>query len=198
MKKIAQLVRWGFQAWPVWEILVFIAISMGAIFFFEIDKATVHKMGIFLQSAGVVVVLYSLNKNMGVFKQASLYQRAFRWIKAFPLIKRDLKINVAGGIQVQSSVGNVTLQQWNKDWTPEQKIEELKSRIATCFEDASRSDQEIREKIESVKMELSSEVQKSNKSIAEVRSKLESATIGSVNPQFFGVLLAIYGTVLLI
>ena len=198
MKRVTLIVRWLLKVWPLWAAIALIALSMSAFYVLEVDKSIVQKAGILLQSVGAVTVLYSLNKNIGVFKQATLFQRAIRWIRAFPLIKRNVTLEGVGNIQIQSTVGSPSLQQWNENWTPEQKIEELKTRILSCFEEVRRKDKATREKIESVAAELRSEIQKGNRTIAETRLQLESATIGSVNPQIFGVLLAIYGTTLLI
>jgi hypothetical protein len=164
--------------------------------FLHYDKAVIHKIaGVGLQIVGGAFVLFSLNKNMGVFKQGTLLQRVVRWIRSFPLIKRTVTLQVQS-IASSAAVGTPTIRAVQKGRSVEERIEELERRIAECFQEVSKTEERLRKRIESVKAELKSELSEKAKSIAEIESRLVATVVGSANSQVFGILLVFYGTIL--
>ena len=133
---------------------------------------------------------------MGVFNQGTLSQRIARWWRSYPFRKReDRSIQVQDAIHLQMS-GSPVLLIHRKVGTIEEKIEELEKRIEEFYKEMQNRDETLQKAIESAKEELRSELIEKGRKIAEIKSLLETTVVGSVNSQFFGILLVFYGTAL--
>lgn len=197
MKKISQVGKWLSQAWPVWVTLLLMGINVFLFQLFHYDRHLVHRLaGVTLQIVGGGFVLFSLNKNMGVFNQATFGQRIARWWRFCPFRKREnISLQVQGAIQYQYS-GSPVLLTHRKGGTIEEKVEELEKRIEEFYKEMKNGDETLQRAIESAKEELRSEHIDEGRKIAEMKSLLKNTVVGSVNSQFFGILLVFYGTTL--
>jgi hypothetical protein len=185
------------QAWPVWAALLLIGVNAVLYCVFRYEKDSVHRVaGIILQIVGGAFVLFSLNKNIGVFNQGTLGQRAARWWSSRPFRKRpDISLQVQDAIHIQTS-GSAVLLSHRKIGSIEERVKELEKRIKELRKDMKDGEETLRRIIESAKQELKSELLEKGRSIAEMKSLLKTTVVGSVNAQFFGILLVFYGTAL--
>jgi hypothetical protein len=164
---------------------------------FHYDRHLVHRLaGVTLQIVGGGFVLFSINKNMGVFNQATLGQRMTRWWRSRPFRKRgDISLQVQDAIHLQMS-GSPVLLVHRKGGTIEERVQELEKRIEEFYKEMKNGDKALQKAIESAKEELRSEHIDEVRKIAEIKSLLKTTIVGSVNSQFFGILLVFYGTAL--
>ena len=146
------------------------------------------------QIVGGILVLYSIDSNLGVAKDTSLYAIFMNYLKNFPLIKRHYTLDVHSathkltGHPPKIRLGGPTN-------TIEEKIAHLQSQIGWLKED-------LDDEIGNVKKIIQSAEERANKSISEIKqkigvveSKVTELSIGGLKTQLFGVLLMIYGSV---
>ncbi len=197
MSRAKQVGVWLWQAWPVWATMGLGGINIGLFRLIRYNTASVHGIaGPILQIVGGASVLYFLNKNMGVFSRGTLRQRVIAWIKACPLRKKhyvlhagSASIQVHGGV---SAAGQVT----RSGETIQEQLDALKERVELYRKEMKEGDKKLRADLESTRDQLRSEISAKGEEITKMRILLATTVVGSVNPQFFGILLVLYGTLL--
>ena len=196
-KIVSPVKRWLWQAWPVWIALFLIVINILIFRWLHYDRGSVHKfVGAWLQIAGGVVVLFCLNKNIGLFKQGNIIQIIIQWWASRPFRRRrDTTLEVHGASHMQVS-GTPSLIHVIKPRTIEERMEELEGRVEQNYQEMKAGDKELRKNIESIKQEMRSTRSEILKMIAEQKSLVASIIVGEANLQFFGILLVIYGILL--
>ena len=55
-----------------------------------------------LQVIGGLIVLYTINSNLGLFEQKDLAARAFSWLKSCPLFKKPESVTINGSLSPPS------------------------------------------------------------------------------------------------
>ena len=196
--KINQLRKWLLQAWPVWAIFLLIVLNVCLYRLFHYDRNLVHRFaGVALQIVGGAFVLFSLNKNMGVFKQGTLCQRVSQWWKSRPFFRKriDAEVRIQGAGHLHVTGSPVQLPH-RKLGTIEERVEELEKRIEEYRKEMTNGDDALRNEIISAKQELRAELSEKGRELAEVQSVLVTAVVSGVNSQLFGILLICYGTFL--
>jgi len=156
----------------------------------EIDKYLSFGLNI----TGGILVLYSIDSNLGLFKKGNLLTLFTNWAKTFPLIKRK-PINIVvepSRIQVTAHDARVEL---NK---PPESIEELykyiQNQISLLRKDM-KEDRRIREAaLNKVTQDWSTRHSKISKDVSEINEQLKAVAIGGIKWQVLGVLLVIYGS----
>ena len=88
MHTITRTFKWMLSAWPILIPAILIATHL---FWIENSGAapeSVNKLiSLILQVVGGLIVLYSIDLNIGVIQKSGLFAMLTAWFKAFPLIK---------------------------------------------------------------------------------------------------------------
>lgn len=197
MSRVRRMGHWLWQAWPVWAIGGLAGLNISLVQLIGYDMASVHAVvGPMLQMVGGAFVLYFLNENMGVFNRGTLIQRIVAWVKSCPLRKKHYALHAgSGAIQVQGG-GTAMATVARSGETIQERLEILEKRIDEIRKEMHDGEKRLRADLESTREQLRSEIHEKAKEIAEVRSLIATTVVGSVNPQFFGILLVLYGTAL--
>lgn len=194
MDKLTQLFSWIMRAWP---FLALAAVACCHYVLFKVFASAGNSIdqgvSTFFQVAGGLIVLYSINENIGLFKEKTLYTMMIEWLKDFPFNKKSITaqriaINVGIGLS-----GSMTAQTKQKYSSVEEHLSELQRQIDECRQLVHDREKEIRESVEQTKKELLKELNGNNEKIEDVRQLLKETIVGGFKMQLFGVLLVIYG-----
>ncbi len=193
MNKIKITIRWLLEIWPVWTTATLGAIHYCAYVQVPDKVLVINKIaGSTLQVIGGLIVLYSVNQNIGLFKQQNLLERFTEWFMRFPLLKRPVTINLMGSISAISSCsGNITVRKQCN--TVEEKIAELERQMQECRQIMIDKENKLNEKIVGIETSLIEKITKNDKHIDEVKTLLHESVVGGISTQVFGVLLIVYG-----
>ena len=150
--------------------------------------------GTFLQVVGGLIVLYSVNANLGLFREQHFGSIILGWFRSFPLFRKPVTISVSGSSSLAMG-GRARISVCRTTNTVEEKIAELERRLDEFRQHVNEDIQAINARISQVHTELTTAVATNTATLNQLSSRLEMATVGGFKQQAFGVLLAIYGAV---
>jgi hypothetical protein len=151
-------------------------------------------VGMSLQVSGGLLVLYSVNDNLGLFRAQSLTSAVITWFKEFPLTRKTVVVSASASTSANSttsasaSVGRTVV-------TIEERIAELERLQVELAKQINRQVQEVYGRIEYMRSELQNQIVDTSRDVARLSSQLEHAAVGGFKSQALGVLLVIYGAV---
>lgn len=151
-------------------------------------------VGSLLQVIGGLLVLYSVNDNLGLFRAQSFASAIVDWLRDFPLDRKQVVVEAtsAGAITVGGSVaGSYVI----RGASLEERILELERMYGSIQSELRAEVQGMNTKVESVQSKLMNEIGTASGKVDELSNKLDRAAVGGFKIQAFGVLLAIYGAV---
>jgi len=150
--------------------------------------------GTVLQVVGGLIVLYSVNANLGLFRGQHFVSIIGGWFKSFPLFRKSVTINVtgSGGVALGGSARISVRRATN---TIEEKVAELERQLDEFRQHVNEDIQAVNARVAKVHTELSTAVATNTATLNQLSSRLELATVGGFKQQAFGVLLALYGAV---
>ncbi len=196
MNALFQLILWLWKAWPLWAVIMTGVFHYAVYYSFPANGELINKIVSFLlQLVGGMIVLYSVNENMGMFKRGSLLSLIGQWFKSFPLIKRSVTLSVNGSGSAVAS-GSPTITTKRKFNTVEERLDELERQIDESRQLIFEREKIVMERISSVQSALESSISQNSKAIQDVRKLLDDSLVGGIKAQLFGVLLVLYGAVL--
>ncbi len=186
---------WLLRAWPVWALLpVFIAHSF-AIHQFTAHPATVHKLiGMSLQVLGGLLILFSVNENLGVFRKQSLGSVIVSWFREFPIVRTHI-LGAGNTSQASSSSGSGLTIGRERPATIDGRVAELELQLQEVREEMRSKHVRIISRIDAVNEALSKSVIDADVKLTSLSERIEQATVGGFKLQAFGVLLAVYGAI---
>jgi hypothetical protein len=195
VRSLSLLIFWLLRAWPVLALVPIALAHAVAHEFFPAETVMVNKVtGTVLQVVGGLIVLYSVNANLGLFREQHFGSIIIGWFKSFPLFRKAVTINAtgSGGIVVGGSARISVRRATN---TIEEKIAELERQLDEFRQHVNEDIQAVNARVAQVHTELSTAVSTNTATLNQLSSRLELATVGGFKQQAFGVLLAIYGAV---
>jgi len=195
MNKIKLLAIWLLRAWPFLATGALLAAHYSVYVYTPGKIAAINKVAASaLQVIGGLIVLCSVNQNIGLFKQQSLLAMAAEWFRTFPLIRRSVTINVEGAcLAVVGGEADITVTR--KCNTIEEKLADLERQIHECRQLVLDKEKKLKDKIGHVEASLREKIAQNGKQIAKVKLLLHESVVGGISAQVFGVLLVIYGAV---
>lgn len=163
-----------------------------AIYFFKCDEFVNRTASLVSQLVGGLLILYSIDSNIGVIKQESLCFMLASYVKDFPLIKRSVTAEPKG-VSTIGSTGRVVAGIDRNPQSIEEKIEHLQEQINKLKTDFVQKFKEVNEKIDQKSKIINTKVQNTKEELRNIESKVGKVSIGGLKVQLFGVLLIIYG-----
>ena len=190
-----QVFPWVSQAWPVLALIPAGLTHFIAIGAFPGETVIVNKLaGMSLQVVGGLLVLYSVNDNLGLFRSQSVASTVVAWLKAFPFIRKPIVLSAhASSASSSTAIGSVGIR--HAATTVEERIAELEGMLEDLQRQLGREVQAISGRIEVVRIDLQRQMIDTSDKVADLSQRLEHATVGGFKFQALGVLLAIYGAV---
>lgn len=147
-----------------------------------------------LQIIGGLIILYSIDSNLGIVNKKSLITIFNAWLQSFPLIGRPVTI-VCNTVSTKSTAYPAKIRTGGPGKTTIEHLEYLQQQIDWLKEDR-------KEDIEHFQTLLSKSDQQKNEELSAIRttlgivdSKITGVSTGGVKWQMFGLLLMIYGSV---
>ncbi len=143
---------------------------------------------------GGLLILYSIDSNIGVIKQKSLLTVLAAYFKEFPLIKKSVTLEVQGFANA-TSFGKAKITVGRNPNSIEEKIEYLQDQINEIKHDLEQETKELNEKIDRQSKEMGTQIQETKSALRNLESKMDEVSTGGVKVQLFGVLLMVYGAI---
>ncbi len=190
-----RLPAWIVRAWPILGLAPFFAAHALALEVFPNNVVWVHKIvGFCLQLLGGMLILWSVNDNLGLFRKTSMAGVFVAWLQEFPVrrhhvLRAETGVATASGSAATLTVGTKT------PTTLEERVVELESQLKVVREEVKTQVATLASRIVATKTELTTQIQNTDEKINALSDRVEKATVGGFKLQAFGVLLAIYGAV---
>ena len=195
VRSLSLLLFWLLRAWPV---LALVPIAIAHVFankFFPAETIMVNRVtGTILQVVGGLIVLSSVNANLGLFREQHFGSIIIGWFRSFPLFRKSVTVSVSGCSSV-AMAGSARISVRRATNTVEEKIAELERQLDEFRQHVNEDIQAVNARIAQVQTELTTAVATNTATLNQLSSRLELATVGGFKQQAFGVLLAIYGAV---
>ncbi|BDD88190.1 hypothetical protein [Desulfofustis limnaeus] len=157
-----KLIKWLSKAWPFIIVTFFGTLHYNVIKFVPNDNIefTNNVIASFTQVAGGLIVLSTINSNLGLFRQISLFSIFQNWVKSFPYFRKIEMITGSARCEMpcftMSAEGN-TSKPCN---TLEEKIEEAQRQIKELRDLLYRKEHELLSRISQIDNNLKSEIYK--------------------------------------
>jgi hypothetical protein len=193
MNKVKQLVTWSLKAWPLLSVGI---IAFVHYYLYRYIGTSINKfIALFLQFIGGLVVLYSINDNIGTFKRRNLFSIFVEWLKSFPLIKKATTVGKELDLRFSIEPSSIYHAE-RKCETVDEKLEEFKRQLDELRNLVFLKEIAIRNDISTIEIKFQDAISKNNADIRDVKKLLDDSIVGAVNLQLFGVLLVSYGAFL--
>jgi hypothetical protein len=186
---------WLLRAWPVIALLPLFVAHYVAIALLPGSTQMVNKVaGSVLQSAGGLLILFSIDQNLGLFRNESFLSTILSWLKSFP-INRNITLHVAAGTIHASGSSVSGMTAFLPASSIEERVKELERAVQTLRDNLHAEVEKLNAQITNAQSELTQKIDVTNKKVASLAERVEEATVGGMKLQAFGVLLALYGAV---
>lgn len=111
MKILLRLLKWSWRSWPVIIIVILFIAHLSLVDYFCSNVSEVHKIiALITQLIGGLLILYSIDSNIGIIKDKNLLALLTGYLREFPLIKRPVVIQAQGVTMGLSSLNTVDFQ----------------------------------------------------------------------------------------
>jgi len=195
MTKFILLIKWFFKMWPVLLPAAFASLHYIVGTNTSTDLSHVNKaISLLLQLVGGILILYSIDSNLGIMNDTSLISLFLSYIKSFPLIDRSvtLKIDPAA---MQITGHPAKLRAGGPTNTIDEKIDYLQKQITWLKEDLNDEVKNLKGMVHSVEKRAKTSISEIRGSIGSIDRKVKELSAGGIKTQIFGVLLMIHGSV---
>ncbi len=195
MHMIRRIVIWMWRAWPVLVMLLLASAHFQALATFPNQSVLVNKItGTLMQIVGGLIVLYSIDSNLGLFRNQSLVTSVIAWFRECPLYVRSVTVSasVSGSFGIS---GSASASVGRAATTVEERLAEVERRLEDLRSEVVTKNREIYSHITDVKIELSNSIASNQATLNKLSEKLEKVIVGGFKQQSFGVMLLIYGAV---
>jgi hypothetical protein len=200
---LLKVLKWFWKGWPILTLLLLLIVhqaisnfSLYELMNFENIQQFDKFLSFLLNIIGGLLVLYSVDSNLGLFRKEGMFKLFVNWLKSFPLLKPKPLENKATSVNSVSAVGKIRIENQKTPTTLDELFEFTQKQINYLKEDIEYQNQQTNKKFEILTRELSSKNQEIDKSISEINNQLTTVVIGGFKTQLFGVLLVLYGSYL--
>lgn len=188
-----RIIKWFWKSWPVIVVIGFWCIHLLLLNYLNAPDEKINAfISLFAQLSGGLLVLYSIDDNIGLFKKGGIIEELKSYLLTFPLIKRNITLNLDSG-NFKISGGEANLAVSRNPQTIEEHIEYLQEQINELKFNVDKKYSKLNQVIGELDTRISNSIEENSSAISDIKSKLESFAIGGLKLQFFGVLLVIYG-----
>jgi hypothetical protein len=187
------LLPWVSRAWPVLALLPVGFVHFLTLRLLPAETVMVNKLwGMFLQVLGGLLVLYSVNDNLGLFRAQSLASTVTKWFKEFPIKRKPVSVRgTASGSMSFNLNASGTVGRAHS--TVEEHIAILEQMLQDLQKQLQLEVKTINTRIETVRNDFQKQIADTTNKITDISTRLEHAAVGGFKFQILGVLLAIYG-----
>jgi hypothetical protein len=192
---ILQILKWVWRSWPLIILAVCFTAHFALINWLDFKVDATHKtFALITQLVGGLIVLYSIDSNIGIIQNKKLFALFTEYIRAFPLIKRSVVIEAKSGMIATTSM-DAMLAVTRNPKTIEEKLEYLQEQINDVKRDFEHETKALKNKISQNSEKLKLKFSETKTALKQIEMKMEKVSIGGIKLQLFGVLLMVYGAV---
>lgn len=195
MRKLKENAGWLWRIWPVISIAILALAHWFAWRHFgnswvNLNKAT----GAILQTFGGGVVLFSINDNIGTFRQHGLlvvlkkYWADRPWKTPEPRHGALLFAECSDQFNVSATLGCAPS-------TVEERLMELERKLVECVALIHAKEAAINARQADEKAILTASIRNVSTQLEQLSTRVEKTLVDSIHMQVFGVFLAVYGTI---
>lgn len=160
---------------------------------FPSETVMVNKLtGAAMQVVGGLIVLYSVDSNLGLFRNQNLVTTIITWFHECPVFARTVTLSGSAVVSCSASA-SMSARVIRTATTIEEQLAELERRIEEFRTEVAGQHRAIYSRLEDVKSELSTSIASNQSELYKLSEKVEKATVGGIKQQAFGVMLVIYG-----
>ena len=150
--------------------------------------------GMTLQLTGGLLILYSINDNLGLFRSQSLLVAAIAWFKSFPVAGKSVTIQLSG-VGAAGMVGSASITMSATLKTIDERVARLEEGLTSLRQEVAANVTLAHRQLLEAKVELGDRISATADLVSDLTKKLEHTAVGGFKLQAFGVLLAIYGAI---
>lgn len=195
MARLILLVKWIGGMWPVQVPIALALIHYALASNTPSDWSSENALiALVLQIIGGILILYSIDSNLGITNDTSLFGMFWGYMKRFPLIKRSYTRNV------QSSHHKMTgypakIRVGGPQNTIEEKVAYMQQQINWLKEDLDDELKHLKGMVAVVETKSNEQIAELRENVGSVERKVTTLSVGGIQAQIFGVLLMVHGAV---
>jgi hypothetical protein len=201
IKLLLKVLKWIWRGWPVviLAVIIFLHQNSSHLYCIEIlpcwsNQQVDKTLSFSLNLIGGVLVLYSIDSNLGLFQQGGMFSLFMKWLKSFPMIKGTPIVLRPNSISSSSSVGNPRIELSKTPDTIEELYKYTREQLTFLKADIKEQRKHADQQINTLSSKVSAENTMINKNLIGINQQLKAVAIGGFKTQLFGVLLVIYGS----
>ncbi|ANX02854.1 hypothetical protein [Immundisolibacter cernigliae] len=190
-----QLPQWFLRAWPVIALAPVAAAHAIALAHFDTNHVLVNKLvGMSLQVLGGILILYSLDQNLGIFRERSLVATLLQWLREFPL-RRETRTFAFVGTGGASAGGTASVTARRNPTSLEERVAQLELALQEAQVSLRKELLAVESRFTLKLSEHGSHLTATRDQLSALSAKVAEVAVGGFKVQAFGVLLALYGAI---
>ena len=193
--KILPTIKWLIRSWPILFPVILIGIHYYIVTQLNIDLKNINKLiSLCLQIFGGILVLYSIDSNLGVVSKNSISALIRDWFKACPLFVKSITIHVHPA-STKETTFPVSVRIGGSGNTTEEHLAYLQEQINWLKEDQKEHLKFFKQRLAKAENKSATDASDLRSSLNSMSNKLAEISIGGIKLQIFGVILMVYGSV---
>ncbi len=196
MARIRHIAKWVWRAWPIITVAGIGVVHYALRSLFYEHAVFVNKaVSSVLTLTGGLLVLYSIDENIGMFTDHGLPTLVWDWVKSFPLTRRSASVNIVlESATAKGSVGTLTVKKLCT--SVEERVEELERQMDKCRTLINEKERLINQRLKTVQTEVNSSLTTHGADLQKLSAMVKQTVVGGFKSQALGVLFVIYGAIL--
>jgi hypothetical protein len=191
-----RLMKWILRAWPVLLFALVVAVHLLIMMNITGPKDFANRIaGMALQIVGGLIVLASINANLGLFRRQNLFSAFKVWISEFPQLRIHHVIHTASG-HIKLGGARASISAYIAGGSVEERLASLQRQVDATNARIASLEKEQEERMQAMNASLTNSIASAKSELSELASKVEAATVGGFKQQLFGVLIALYGAII--
>jgi hypothetical protein len=148
-----------------------------------------------VQVTGGLLVLISIDSNIGILRGSSLDEEFIQYLRSCPLFKRGAVAKPGTG-NIFYTGGRPEVRTRPVPKTVEERLDYLQEQFDTLQKQLEKKLKSLNEKIDQKSKEMSASLNALSQSLRKFENCVDQISVGGAKFQFFGVLLLIYGAII--
>ena len=195
MNKMLLLARWFLRSWPVLIPIFFVVLHCTALSYCPTSLEQINKAFAFgLQLAGGLLILYSIDSNIGIIHNSNIINVIKKWLADIPLFKKASTQTITlGGVSSKETFGNLRI--YNTPKTTEEKISHLQTQIDWVKKDLEKQNMSLQQSVSKLQKATFKEINRIKSQLSSLEGAFKEMSVGSIKTQIMGVLFVVHGSI---
>ena len=177
MHLIRRLAIWFWRTWPALVMAALAYVHWNALDCFSAETVLVNKLtGTAMQVVGSLIVFYSVDSNLGLFKNQSLVATVIGWFRECPIFVRSITLSASATASCGASA-SMSATVIRAATTIEDRLAALEGRFEELRSEVATQHREIHFRIEEVKSKLSNSIGSNQSALRKLSVQVEKATV---------------------